>query len=378
MPGPLRILIVGGGIAGLTLAAALHQRRFDVHLVERDTIWRPVGGGIAVQPNGIRVLHSLGLGDAVERAGATLRRWMFRDRHGELLCSVDLEALWGEVGPFIGVGRVGLHEALLAGTAGLVPCRLGTWVASLRQEDHGVSVGFGDGTRSEYDLVVGADGISSAVRQLAALGTPPVYGGQMVWRSLAPFRSPEPDGGSLQFWLGDGLFFGLCPAGNGLTYGFANATVPRFHDPVEGRLERLRVRFAGFGGQIRDYLATLHADAQIHCGPIEWLEPDRWHVGRVVLIGDAAHASSPMMGQGGCMAMEDALVLAETLHASADVEGALDLFAVRRKPRVEWVQRESRAVGEMLRIPPERRDAVLRERGERAFWDRFRPLAAWP
>ncbi len=89
-------------------------------------------------------------------------------------------------------------------------------------------------------------------------------------------------------------------------------------------------------------------------------------VGRVVLIGDAAHASSPMMGQGGCMAMEDALVLAETLHASADVEGALDLFAIRRKPRVEWVQQESRAVGEMLRIPPERRDAVLRERGERA------------
>src|SRR5262249_49042186 len=95
---------------------------------------------------------------------------------------------------------------------------------------------------------------------------------------------------------------------------------------------------------------------------------------RVVLIGDAAHASSPMMGQGGCMAMEDALVLAEILPSTVDVESALDMFVARRTARVNWVQQESSAVGEALRLPPDTRNTILRERGERMLWHRFQPL----
>jgi 2-polyprenyl-6-methoxyphenol hydroxylase-like FAD-dependent oxidoreductase len=214
------------------------------------------------------------------------------------------------------------------------------------------------------------------VRRLAISTVRPVYSGQIAWRSLAPLRSREPY--SVQFWLGDGCFFGLCPVGDGRTYGFGNVTEPRFYDTVEGRLRRLRERFAGFGGLVRDFLAALEHDEQIHCGAIEWLELDRWRAGRVVLIGDAAHASSPMMGQGGCMAMEDALVLAEILHSTADVESALDMFVSRRSPRVNWVQQESRTVGEALRLPPDTRNAMLRERGEKMFYHRFRPLTARP
>jgi 2-polyprenyl-6-methoxyphenol hydroxylase-like FAD-dependent oxidoreductase len=120
-----RILIAGGGIAGLTLAAALHRRGLDAEVVERGADWRPVGAGIAVQPNGVRVLRGLGLGEPVGRAGAVIRRWQFRALRGEVLCDVDLEALWGEVGPFIGITRARLHEALLSG-AHAVPRRLGT------------------------------------------------------------------------------------------------------------------------------------------------------------------------------------------------------------------------------------------------------------
>ena len=178
----------------------------------------------------------------------------------------------------------------------------------------------------------------------------------------------------MQFWLGDGCFFGLCPVGEGQTYGFGNVTQRRIHDTIRGRLQRLRERFAGFGDLVRDYLTALECDEQIHCGAIEWLELDRWHAGRVVLIGDAAHASSPMMGQGGCMAMEDALVLAEILHSTVDVESALDMFVARRTARVNWVQQESRAVGEALRLPPDTRNTILRERGERMLWHRFQPL----
>ena len=367
-----RVLIVGGGIAGLTLATALHQRGFNAELIERNTRCEPIGGGIAVQPNAMRVLHKLDISPAVRRAGAIVRRWQFRGQQDEVLCDIELEPLWGGVDSFIGIERTKLHDALKSGA---VPSRLGTWVMSLSQDDHDVSVRFNDGTTGEYDLVVGADGIHSATREFVLGANPPTYGGQMVWRSLVPIRQPEPD--SVEFWLGDGCFFGICPVGDG-TYGFANVTEPRCHDPVKGRRDRLHCRFAAFSGFVQDYLAALNCDEQIHFAPIEWLEVEKWYRGRVVLIGDAAHASSPMMGQGGSMAMEDALVLAETLCSSFQVQTAIEMFVARRKPRVDWVQRQSRGVGDMLGLPPARRNAALREGGKSAFYDRFQPLTAWP
>jgi 2-polyprenyl-6-methoxyphenol hydroxylase-like FAD-dependent oxidoreductase len=372
-----RILIVGGGIAGLTLATALHRQGFMAELVERNIVWHAIGAGIMVHANGMRVLRALGLGAAVEQAGAVVRRWSFCDQQGELLCETDLEALWGEVGPCIGIERPRLQQVLLAGAAA-VPCRLGTSVLSLTQDEQRVSVGFSDGNASEYDLVVGADGIASTVRRLTLGAASPAYTGQMVWRSLVPTR---PLGlTTLQFVLGEGCFFGLVPMGDGYTYGFGytyglgNVTEPRFHDPLEGRLERLRKRFAAFGGPVPEYLASLSCDEQLHCGSIEWVELDRWHSSRVVLIGDAAHASMPLMGEGGCMAMEDALVLAEVLREAETVENALDTYVARRRPRAAWVQQESRAVAQSFLLPPAVRNAALRERGDQMIQDRFGPL----
>ena len=111
---------------------------------------------------------------------------------------------------------------------------------------------------------------------------------------------------------------------------------------------------------------------------MEWMQSEKWHSGRVVLVGDAAHASSPMMGQGGCMAMEDACVLAEELRASATVESALARYVDRRKPRVKWVQQQSMALAEMLTGPSTVRNAVLRERGHEAMQARFGPLVPVP
>jgi 2-polyprenyl-6-methoxyphenol hydroxylase-like FAD-dependent oxidoreductase len=239
------VLIVGGGVAGLTLSRALHRQGFTVELVERGTVWRAEGGGIAVQPNGMRMLRAFGLDTPVERAGARLRRWHFCDQTGEILSETDLAAFWGDVGSFIGIERTRLQQALVAGVEG-VPCRLGTSIRSLTQHDDSVSVAFSDGSSGAYDLVVGADGISSIVRTLTMSTTPPAYTGAMAWRSVAPIW---PRGlTSLQFHLGDGCFFGLCPVGDGRTYGFGNITEPRTHEPIAGRLDRLRRRFAGFAG----------------------------------------------------------------------------------------------------------------------------------
>jgi len=167
--------------------------------------------------------------------------------------------------------------------------------------------------------------------------------------------------------------------GAGHTYAFAISIEPRFHDPVEGRLERLRGRFANFNPRVQEYLAALERDDQIICSAMEWVPVTEVYRGRMVLVGDAAHASSPMLGQGGCMAMEDACVLAEELQLGATIETALASFAKRRKPRVEWVQQQSLAVTQMQSaLPAGRRTSALRETGDRATRARFAALVAAP
>jgi 2-polyprenyl-6-methoxyphenol hydroxylase-like FAD-dependent oxidoreductase len=357
------------------LAAALRQQGFSPEVVERGERWPMVGAGINLPANGPRVLRRLGLGDAVAAASAVLPSWDFFDQHGEPLCSTDLVALWVEVGPCLGVERTELHPVLVAG-ATEVPCRLGVALTSLSQEVDRVCVGLSDGSSGEYELVVGADGITSTVRGLAVSPMRPRYAGQVVWRSVIPTRPPGVTG--VTVLMGDGCFFGMVPVGGGRTYGFGALDTEPFDDPVPGRLARLRSRFADFGEPVPEYLAALELDEQIHFGAIEWLELDRWYHGRVVLIGDAAHASPPHMGEGGCMAMEDSLVLAEELRAADTVEQALETYVARRRPRVDWVQEQSRAAAQAWVLPVDARNKVLRERGDQMFQARYKPLIAAP
>lgn len=371
-----KVLVVGGGIAGLTTATALHRSGFATELVEKQPTWAVPGAGFVVHANGMRMLRTLGLDTGVVSAGTIVRSWQFYDAQGDLLSDTDLAALWGETGPCIGIVRPLLHSALSKGVVD-VPCRLGMAVTALAQEDRAVTVTFSDGTSEAYDLVVGADGIRSTVRALTLGATPPTYLGAMNWRSVAPI-CPKGLESALQMHVDDSRIVGLVTMGDGHTYSFAISIEPQFYDPVEGRLARLRDRFAGFGPRVQEYLSALNRDEQIICSAMEWVPVGNVYSGRVVLVGDAAHASSPMLGQGGCMAMEDACVLAEELHSGAILEDALASFAKRRKPRVEWVQQQSMAVTGFQTLPIGRRTAALRESGDRATWARFAALVAAP
>jgi FAD-dependent urate hydroxylase len=370
-----RILIVGGGIAGLTAAVALRARGFDPELIERAPAWRTVGLGITLQPNAMRLLRALRVAASIESAGAGLRRFRYLTREGHTLAEIDLDQLWGARDPAISLERGALHDVLVHALAG-ARSRLGVAVTSLRSGHAGVSVQFSDGGHADYELVVGADGIGSTVRALAFGDFVPRYCGQTALRAIAPIQSSGDE--AVQFWLGDGCFFGTFPVGAGRTYGAGYISEPRDNIPVEGRLARLRERYGSFGRPVRSFFAALERDEQVHCAAVESLELPEWRNGRVLLIGDAAHASSPMMGQGGCMAIEDAVVLAELLEVSPTVEAALDAYTPRRRPRVDWVQAQSGAQGETVFLPAAVRDAAIRERGAQAFRDRYAPLLAAP
>lgn len=372
-----RILIVGGGIAGLSLATALQRQGLAAELIERNNEWPAVGAGIITQANGVRTLSALGIGDAINKASAVIRSWSFVDQDGRLLCETDLVDMWGDVGHCVGISRVRLQEALLLGASG-VPHRLGVSLTALTQHPGSVSASFSDGTSGNYDLVVGADGIYSTVRELAVSpSTSPRYAGTTVRRSIVHMRPPGIVD-NIVIVMGEGAFFGLAPIGNDHTYGFGAVGGEQFEDQLDGRLERFRRRFAGFGGPIPAYLAALQSDEQIHVGPIEWIELGEWYRGRVVLIGDAAHAGPPHMTEGGCMAMEDGLVLADVLHAEESVERALEVYARRRKPRTDWVQEQSRAAAQAWVQPTDVRNAALRKNGDQMFRERYKALLLPP
>ncbi len=249
-----RILITGGGIAGLSLAIALRRRGYTPELAGQCPHWPAAGAGIALHANAVGALRALGLGEAVSRASAPLPRYGFYDQHGARLCSTDLDDLWGQAGPCLGIARVRLQE-ILAAAADRVPHRLGVAVTGLTQQRGGVSVAFADGSASDYDLVVGADGIHSTVRGAAVSQKAPSYAGAVSWRSIIPARPRGVD--HLMVFTGERRYFGLVPVGGGHTYGFAGLDGAPFHDPPAGRLDRLRQHFHRFGPLVTSYLAAL-------------------------------------------------------------------------------------------------------------------------
>lgn len=329
------ILIVGGGIAGLALAARLTRLGLPCELVERDPAWSTVGGGITLYPNGLRALRAVGVAAEVEARGARLERLRVLDRTGRLLSERPGDA-WAGVGATVMIDRQAL-QAVLRDAAAAVPTRLGVAIASIStaEQDGNAAVVFSDGTRGRYDLVVGADGIRSSVRRLCFEPVRPRPVGQTYWRTSRRVELVD----CATMMVDADRYVAVMPLGGGMTYlaWQVHAAVP-FDDPPEGRIARLRARFADFGEPAASALASLGDEAELHFGPAEELDIAAWHRGPVVLIGDAAHACSPTLAQGGSLAVEDAVVLAEELARGVDRETALAAFVARRKPRVDWVR----------------------------------------
>lgn len=365
----IRILVVGAGLAGLALVRALRQAGLAADVIERQVRWDDAGSGLYLPANGVRALRALGVGEAVTARAARIPRQQVLDHRGRLLVDIDLGELWGDVGPCLALPRAGLHQVLRDGVA----VRLDRTVRSLACVDGPIAVTFDDGSHGEYDLVVGADGLRSAVRRLAGDDRPPVAVGQRSWRFLA---ACPPEVTTWTVRLGPGSSFLTVPVGSGRVYCYADVTADSATtgDPV--RL--LRQRFAGFAAPVPGLLEQLDGTSAVYAAPIEQVAAAGWGRGAIALIGDAAHGMSPNMAEGAALAFEDALVLAACLRAATTVPGALAEFATRRTPRTGWVRAQTSRRDRTRNLPPALRDPILRAFGHRIFRSNYRPLFASP
>ena len=344
----LSVLVVGGGIGGLALAGALARDGAEVTLLEKATQWRPVGAGIVLGANAVAVLGALGAGARVAELGRPLASMSVLNVHGDVLQRMDMAALSAQIGPTYTFHRADLHQLLLEGTAG-VDLRMGETVDAVKDGPDGVNVRLSGGEERRYDLVIGADGLHSRVRALAFAdsGAEVRYAGYTCWRFV--MHDPAEREGAVEMW-GAGLRVGLVPLRGGRLYGFLTENAPpRGLDPEQGRHAWVAAKYAAFGGPARPVMEALAARPEVTLmrHDIEDLSTQVWRGQRVALLGDAGHATTPNLGQGAGMALEDALALVRCLRCSADPGAALAAYEKLRATRVAGVVRTSRQLGAM-------------------------------
>lgn len=340
----LNIGIIGGGIGGLTAAIALRAKGFAVTVIEKDPAWSVYGVGITQQSNVIRAMHQLGVLDDYLAAGFGFDAVEVFAPDGTLVARVPMPRLVEGRPASMGVTRPALHKVLGERTlAAGAEVRLGLHPVAISDDGAGVTVQLSDGSSARFDLLIGADGLNSWVRGAILPDAPlPEFTGQGVWR----YNLPRAEGlDALQSFNGR-RGVGLAPMTEQLMYMFVTSPEPgnpRF--PVEGLAARMRERIADAAPQIRALAPLITDDAGVVYRPLETVNlTGPWHLGRVVLLGDAAHATTPHLGQGAGMAIEDSLVLAEELAAQADIAAAFAAYHARRQPRCSYIVENSLAI----------------------------------
>ncbi|UNZ20225.1 FAD-dependent monooxygenase [Streptomyces sp. 891-h] len=342
-----RAVVVGGGIGGLAAAIGLRRIGWEVTVVERARELADAGAGISLHANGIRALEALGVDGPVREAARPQYTGGTRSPGGRWLARMDGAALERELGtPIVGIPRAALHRAL---RRALPSGALVTGEQVLSVEDDAaadrVRVPLGD-TVLYADLVVAADGVGSRLRPLLFPHHPgPVYSGSTVLRALTD--GPFEPGTDFTLTWGGGAEFGHIALADGRAEWHAVLTTPpgvRHADP----LAVLRRRFGSWHDPVPRLLDATRPEAVLHHDIHELATPlPRFTKGRVALLGDAAHAMTPNLGQGACQALEDAAVLAAALATAPDVAAALARYDAERRPRSQAVARDARRAGRL-------------------------------
>jgi 2-polyprenyl-6-methoxyphenol hydroxylase-like FAD-dependent oxidoreductase len=350
LAGTGKVLIVGGGVGGMSCAISLRQAGIAVDLVEIDPHWKIYGAGITITGPTLRALRTLGVLEEVMAQGATWEGVYVFTQDGQLLEELNFPPIEPTLPSAGGIMRPELHRILSAKTlAAGTQVHLGTTVETLSQVPGGVEVKLTNGHRERYSLVVGADGIYSKMRERVFPEAPkPKFTGQVIYRIVAE----RPKGfDRTHFYMGADSKLGFNPVSRTHMYMFLLQRSPA--NPwiaLEDQPQRLYDAMGGWGGivpEVRETVLTTNAHT-INYRPLEAvLLPDPWFRERVVLIGDAVHATTPHLASGAGMAVEDGIVLAEEIARDGDIDAALPRFMKRRFERGKLVVENSLRLGEL-------------------------------
>ena len=338
------VLVIGGGIGGLAVAIALGRDGHRVTVIEKDPEWSVYGVGIIQQANVVRAMDALGVLDDFLSAASGFDAVEIFIPDGTCVARVPSPRLVADRPANVGISRKALQKVLAAGarSAG-ADIRLGVTVTGFDERQDQLRVAFSDGSEAAFDFAVGADGVYSQTRAMVLpQAETPNFTGQAVWR----YNFPRPAGlEALQVYNGP-MGVGLVPMSDTQMYLFATTPEPdnpRY--PQQGLAAAMQSKLAQCAPQIRALASQITEDNEVVYRPLDaMLVTGPWHRGRVVMLGDAVHATTPHLGQGAGMAIEDAIVLAEEIGRNADLDSTFTAYRNRRFERCRYIVESSLAI----------------------------------
>jgi FAD-dependent urate hydroxylase len=346
----LKAIVIGAGIGGLTAGIALRQVGFEVEIYDRVKQLRPVGAGISLWSNGVKVLNRLGLGEKLAQIGGLMGTMQYRTLKGELISNIDLSPLIETVGqrPYP-VARRDLQNILLEAYGGEV--KLDHKCIGVKEDGESVTAIFENGHQATGDLLIAADGVRSTLREyILEEKIEPKYGGYVNWNGLVAASEDIAPKNTWVIYVGEHKRASMMPVAGDRIYFFFDVPLPKGTpaNPDNYQAE-LKEHFQGWAEPVQKTIDCLDpytiARPEIHdFGPV-----DRFVKGRVALLGDSAHATCPDMGQGGCQAIEDAFVLTNYLASTnISVEDALKRYEAERTVRANAVVKKARKRAEQI------------------------------
>jgi 2-polyprenyl-6-methoxyphenol hydroxylase-like FAD-dependent oxidoreductase len=333
----------------LTAAGALRNAGREAVVFERMGELQEVGAGLTLSPNAVTALRSIGLGEAVESAGAELGWIEHRTAEGKILSRWPTGESSRKLGaPIVGLSRPQLQDVLAQGL-GDVELRTGMELTSFEQDAEGVTVRFADGSEERGVALIGADGRDSTVRRHVD-STGLRYLGYTTWRAVVHHERVAP-GVHVQSY-GRGSLFGIIPLADGLVYWYGSENTPAGGSDPEGEARKaaLLSRFEGWHDPIEELIDASETAGIARADIFDLPERKRWGEGRVTLLGDAAHPTAPTLGQGACQAIEDGVVLARCLRENGAVAAGLRAYERARIDRTNWIVRQSRTQGKLTQF----------------------------
>ena len=342
-----KAVIIGGGIGGLTTAIALQQRGVEAHVYEAAPEIHAVGAGIWVAPNALTVFQRLGFLDEIISGGFNVTSSCISDTTGRTLQSFSPSEMSTSRLPLVPIHRAVLQERLIAQ---LKPntLHLAKRCTGIEQHENDVTVQFEDGSTAMGDILIGADGIRSVVRTALFGATDYRYSGQTCWRGIVNFRMPEASAATEMWSTKPGVRLGYSHVNAEQVYFYATACAPHGGNDTPGTIrQRLAELYSDFPLYLREMLAAADESKIIRNDIWDFAPISSWHKGRVVLLGDAAHATTPNMGQGGCQAIEDAYALAEALSLETSLGAAFKHYETSRMKKAHFVVNTSYRIGKI-------------------------------